>query len=369
MGMIDEVLNSTLLKAAMERPDVSEDQWEEIVETAVVQSLPRLTELLWESLEKIKEENLFNDRHELEMFTKRNIFRWREGFDFMDMLSAISLEVGQMVNRDGEAGERPLVGCKHRAVVRLHAKARQIFSEIVCLLKHGFADGALGRWRALHEVAVVGSLLSARDEELARRFLEFRWVESWKGMRVYQDNASRLGLEPFGEEEVREAKQCYDEMLRRYGTNFRGNYGWAESAVKRRGREVTFGDIERAAGIDHLKPYYQWACQKIHVGCNTLHNSLGLMDDEGEQVMVAGPSNAGLGDPAHLAAISLNIATCALTALTASMDVLLGCKVTTMLVEKIGAAFLAAHEKLAEEEAELQRQADAVLGAEGGVAP
>jgi len=358
MGLLDDILHGVLMEVAAKQPDLSEQQWTEIAEKTVVESFPQIAETLWHSLQETKEENLFLSRLELEMFTKRNIFRWREGFDLMDMLGEISLEIGQIVNRDDEPGERPSVGCRHRALVRLHAKARQIYSEIVCLLKHGFADGALGRWRALHEVAVVSSLLSVHDEDLAKRFLEFRWVESWKSMKVYQEKAEKLGLDPFSPEAFERARQCYQEMLKRYGEKFRGNYGWAASVVQpARGAEITFRDIERAVGTDHLKPYYQWACQKIHVGCNTLHNSLGLSEAQSEQVMMAGPSNAGHCDPAHLAAISLHTATCTLTSLSTSMDVLVGCKITEMLVAKIGDAFLKAHKQLEQEEEELQRQA------------
>ena len=201
--------------------------------------------------------------------------------------------------------------------------------------------------------------MSVHDEDLARRFLEFRWIESWKGMKVYQDRAEQLRLEPFTEETIQETRRRYAELLSKYGDGFRGNYGWANSVVKpARGSDVTFKDIERAVGIDHLKPYYQWACQKIHVGCNTLHNSLGLMDDTDDQIMMAGPSNAGLCDPAHLAAISLHTATCALLSPPPSMDVLVGCKITEMLAEKIGDAFLRAHQQLEKEEVENQETAD-----------
>lgn len=359
MGFLDEILHDVLLEAAAKRPELTEDKLTEIVEKTVVETLPKIAKTLWPSLLAMKEENLFRNRLEAEAFTKRNIFRWREGFDLMDMLGAISLEIGQTVNLDGELGERPSVGCKHRALVRLHAKACQIFSEIACLLKHGFADGALGRWRALHEVAVVASLLSAHDEDLAQRFLEFRTVESWKSMKVYQEKAETLGQEPFDSEAVEQIRESYKKLLSRYGDSFRDNYGWAASVVdpKPGSKRVTFKDLERAVGIEHLKPYYQWACQKIHVGCNTLHNSLGLSVTDGEEVMMAGPSNAGHADPAHLAAISLYTATCALNSLETSMDILVGCKVSGMLVDKIGEAFLRAHQQLEEEEAEGRRQA------------
>ena len=77
MGLIDELLHDVLLEAAAKRPDLSEEKWSEIAKKTAVESFPKITEALWQSLQDIKEENLFHDRLELESFTKRNVFRWR----------------------------------------------------------------------------------------------------------------------------------------------------------------------------------------------------------------------------------------------------------------------------------------------------
>ncbi|NLE61936.1 MAG: hypothetical protein GX616_26575, partial [Planctomycetes bacterium] len=50
MGILDELLQSTLLKAIEDRPDLPEEQWEEVAQKAVVESFPKVAELLWESL-------------------------------------------------------------------------------------------------------------------------------------------------------------------------------------------------------------------------------------------------------------------------------------------------------------------------------
>jgi len=73
--------------------------------------------------------------------------------------------------------------------------------------------------------------------------------------------------------------------------------------------------------------------------------------------MIAGPSNAGHCDPAQLAARSFHMVTCTLTSIVESMDVLVGCAVSGILADKITDAFFRAHQRLEEEEAEIQRQA------------
>ena len=358
MGVLQGILEEVLAKADEVPPELSGKK--------LARLAGEMAKVVWKSLEKNKEETLFHNRLDAEAFTKRNVFRWREGLDLMEVLAGVSLEVGQSGKGEDGPGDPPSVDTKQNVLLRLHAKALQIFAEVICLLKHGFADGALGRWRALHEAAVMASLIAANDETLAQRFLDFRWVESWRRMKTYQHNAQRLGVKPFEREEMDQAHGKSDEMLAKYGQSFRGNYGWAASVVKATGREVSFRDIAEEVGIDHLKPYYQWACEKIHVGYLTVHKSLGLREDLDEQVMIAGPSNAGLCDPAHLSAISLHQVTCTLSTVFPSMDVLVGCKITEMLVEKIGDAFLCAHQQLGREEAELQRQAELEFGGDAG---
>ena len=53
---------------------------------------------------------------------------------------------------------------------RLHARACQIAREVLTLLYAGFAEGAMARWRALHELAVLSqnSTLVLRRKSIQR---------------------------------------------------------------------------------------------------------------------------------------------------------------------------------------------------------
>ena len=50
-------------------------------------------------------------------------------------------------------------------LIRL-VRACQVTDEIICLLENGFADGAMARWRTLHEIAVVAVVISQHGENL-----------------------------------------------------------------------------------------------------------------------------------------------------------------------------------------------------------
>jgi hypothetical protein len=56
------------------------------------------------------------------------------------------------------------------ALTRLHARACQVAAEILALMQHGFADGAMARWRTLHEIAVIATFLRDRGEVMAERY-------------------------------------------------------------------------------------------------------------------------------------------------------------------------------------------------------
>jgi len=73
-------------------------------------------------------------------------------------------------------------------------------------------------------------------------------------------------------------------------------------------------------------------------------------------VLLAGPSNAGLADPGHGAALSLARVTAALSGLQQPMlDNNVALQMIVQLVDEIGAAFGQAHERLAADEASLRR--------------
>ena len=55
------------------------------------------------------------------------------------------------------------------ALSRLLARACRIAEEVLVLLKAGYGQGALARWRALHEVAVVADLIAENGEDCAER--------------------------------------------------------------------------------------------------------------------------------------------------------------------------------------------------------
>lgn len=88
-------------------------------------------------------------------FRARLSDRWQRPLEGLAMMLTITREFSEMVG--GRLETERTRSNKHLVTVltRLHARACQVAAEVLALLREGFADGAMGRWRTLHEIAVM----------------------------------------------------------------------------------------------------------------------------------------------------------------------------------------------------------------------
>lgn len=196
------------------------------------------------------------------------------------------------------------------ALGRLSARACRIAEEVLVLLKAGYGQGALARWRALHEVAIVADVIAEYGDECAERYFAHEGVESWRAMQEYQEHAAALGQEPYSDEEVESARQQYEALLERYGRSFAGPYGWAQEAVAAKDaryarRDVTFSALEASVGTPHMRPYYRMASHGVHANPKGVTWTPDLLPTDRALVLLTGPSPAGLADPGHSTLASL----------------------------------------------------------------
>lgn len=278
-------------------------------------------------------------------FEKRLQKRWGEAINLLRMMLTISRELGDMTHSsiidDPDFASPSLLD----VLTRLHARACQVTDEIICLLSSGFADGAMARWRTLHEIATVAFLIQHHGEDLARRYIDHQVVESFRAAKDYRECSERLGYEPMIDSEYEEILKAYDEIVQCYGDTFKTQYGWASDALCL--KNPTIKDLERASGIDHLRVHYRMASHNVHANPKGLFFKLGLFDEV--DVLLAGPSNAGLTDPGHSAAISLMHVSVAQGMIRPNLDSLVGLQMLRKLTDEIGEAFFRVHLQLEEE--------------------
>jgi len=272
-----------------------------------------------------------NDRDRL-TFEARLAKTWRRAFYLIELLLAVALQAGADFSREGHPSTSPVCGEVLHVLTRLHARACQVSAEIIALLKAGFADGAHARWRTLHEIAVVSTFIAKHGAETARRYLAHGAVESNKAATQYQRHCSAIGYGPLDPKEITEIQRRYAAALQRFGRDFRGSYGWAASALRK--SKPTFSDIEQDVKLDSLSPFYRLASHNVHANPKGLSVKLGLGPDVGK-VLLAGPSNTGLADPAQGAALSLLQTTSALLGTRPNLDAIVVMKMLVKLEAEI----------------------------------
>ena len=290
------------------------------------------------SLYKYAEQELVENREQTKQFSERNYNRWKNGFDLLEKLILICIDSGNTFKVDFFSDSEMSPNLCVSVAVRLHARSCHIANEILCLLKAGYADAAQARWRALHEVAVTQLFITKYGDECAQRYVDHEVIESYKGMRQHKEYEHRLQEKGPDDSEIEECKRYVDDLVSTYGKYFKGQYGWALPFINRE-KSTTFFELEKDVNLDHFRPYYKWASQNIHAGPKGLLGQLGLCEAKTD-ILLVGPSNSGMTDPAHSTALSLVQTTTNLLVLEPTIDHMVVMRIIGDMSHEIGEAFI-----------------------------
>lgn len=250
--------------------------------------------LFYKSLNEMAPEMLVKRRMAYARFERRNFRRWRKAFDLIETIWVSCEELGRNFNehyRPQAVMEQDYV---FEAMTHLHAKALLVTSEIICLLKGGFADGALARWRTLYEINVVASLLQQKGQELAHRYLAHSRVQAWNETKDDDADAND------DDRQLLKAQAAY--AIEAYGDDIKSRNGWASALTGQ--KKPTFDKLAELAGMSEEKVLYKHASLHIHGNHRALDELLGVCESP-ENVLLVGPSNSGMVGPLTLASTSL----------------------------------------------------------------
>ena len=202
---------------------------------------------------------------------------------------------------------------KFEVLIRLHARAVMTAREVMVLLRSGYSSAALGRWRTLHEIRVVLLVLAEGDDELIRRYLAHENVEGLKGQTEYEAAWEMMGHDPPDWTATdTEREQIRQELIDEFGRDFWRDYGWAAPLFG--GDAPTFKRLEQFVDLEPMRSYYRLSSQEVHANAKAITSNIQSLSDS--DVVLAGPSDAGLVDPAQCSLIALAGATDALLAYT-----------------------------------------------------
>ena len=334
-----------LVIRAIHSVDPEQKLTEEQLGVAIQGVLPILAKDHVSRLIKKSAPMLRKKRRELSGFRSRHLRRWERPLNLLETLMVIAQEAGQEFI--GEFRESAIQENDNRllSIVGLHARALLAANEILVLLQNGYADGALGRWRSLHELAVIAVFLSRNNVELAERYVASRGVHSYHAMRQYKEYQEAANLTPFTDESEQAIIKSYEWTVQKYGKEIDQEYGWAKPAFPRSHHKIKFFDLEKSVGLDHWRPRYRWASQYNH-GNYKPPPTLLAMTGADENLLLVGPSNGGLTDPAHMMATSLCIATKTMLGLKPTVDNIIISYVLDDASEKVGDAFWRSEQRL-----------------------
>lgn len=328
--------------------DDAYDGSEEGIISAMKKKMPDLVKDTARSmLSEIKSEmdaGLNEEREYRQQFEKRLQKHWQKPLTLLELFIALALEAGGDFNGSFRENAVRSKDYRFEALTRMHARACQTASAILVLLRSGFADDAHARWRTLHEIAVVSMFIGDSSQDVAERYLLHERVQQYKSALQYRRHTKALGLDPIPQAEIDQLEIQRNLLVDKYGKPFKGDYGWSASSLGK--DRPTFADIEDSVDLEHWRPYYRMASDNTHANSHGAKFRLGLSDHQIDKVLLAGASNAGLADPGHSTAISLQQITLALLMTNTNFDTAVTMHILEELQDEIGDAFLQAHRAL-----------------------
>ena len=245
---------------------------------------------------------LASAREETKNFDRRNFERWKPSFDHLEMMWSVAQELGEMhgqaIKADGGEDSNAVMA----ALANLFPRALLVTQEVICLLKGGFPDGALARWRSLHEISVTAMYIAKYGEEVAIPYLLSVHFAARRAAHQMNEHAEMAKIEKFTEVEMKDFDaRCAgaESILQRKIAKDRLGEWPAITQTHR-----TFAALEKAVNMDHWRPRYKWASTHTHAHHRPIDKLLGMAESD-KDVHLIGQSNSGFVDPFQMTAISL----------------------------------------------------------------
>lgn len=332
MSNFDEILEQVFQQIIADNA-MTPEQLRETAGSIANDVMDQIADQMRKDLRRRAPSTLRSTRRETAGFERRNLQRWRKPFNLIEMILEVAAEVGGKFNAEVRPVAIQEKDYLFEALTHLHARALLVGNECICLMKGGYADGALSRWRTLHELNVVAAFLLKNDKEVALRYLVSFELQALSGARQMKKYAERSKMDPPTDDEIRAMESRCKSHMQRFGEDIRHEYGWAANVVGK--KSPTLLDIEEATGLDHWRPRFKWASQHTHGGHRPFGTMLGTAESK-EPVLLIGQSNSGLVDPLHMTAISLTHITSSLLLSRPDTDRLICTKVLLGLSDDVG---------------------------------
>lgn len=284
-------------------------------------------------------DNLAEERDTQRGFTKRLRQRFSESFELADLFLSASTEIGNIINTEERPAAVERNDAKFEALIRNHARSCRVAREVFTLCENGYADGAISRWRTMHEIAVVSLFLRQSAAEVSERFLHHDAIGAWQSASSHAEHAARLNCVAPTEAELEALGDLRESLSKHYGRLFKRDYGWAQTCFPNlTKRAVTLRDLEAAVQLDFWRPRYVLASQSVHPSAKGAYWNLaaGPM----RNFMLVGPSDQGIPEALHGMFLSLNHVSACLVVEWGNLERLTHLEILRELESRAGEALL-----------------------------
>jgi Family of unknown function (DUF5677) len=203
---------------------------------------------------------------------------WGKGFDLMWLFVDIANEISIMYKEDITSSIAEDNRSLFAALFLLNKRGCEVASEIITLLTNGYTDGAYARWRTLWEITIISKFIAEYGNDIAKRYLDYRFIDDYKTTRKFEDNHEKLGLAPMSKAKEDEYKRKRNQLINAYGKNYVKDYGWAWPVISRskafrkgnKGSRIAFADIEPKVNFSHWRPYFSLASHRVHASSKSV---------------------------------------------------------------------------------------------------
>ena len=331
---LEASLNSLLLHEDWE------GRLDDLIEGGIIPDLAdSLADIMLKTIKQNARSGLKANRKSRQQFEKNHWKRWQKPLELLELFVALATEAGEGFVKAFTDDVARSDDASVAALTLLHARACQVASAILALLRSGYADDAHARWRSLHEIAVVSHFINEQGRDTAERYLLHDAIQRYKLALKLQEHARAINAEQLSQEEFDEIKAERDVLLARFNKSFGEDYGWAAAALL--DERPTIAKIEASVDLNHWRPYYGMASDNVHANAHGTYFRLGL-DDPSTPMLLAGASSMGLTEAGHSTAIALCHVTTALLTTEPRLDDLVNVNILLNIQDEIGDAFLQA---------------------------
>lgn len=284
---LDEILNQTAQKCIDEwiSDGVSQEDVVERIKKNVLKAYQAVIDQATGDYLQYMKAHLFEismeHRQNDNVFIAHQVQKWGRCFAASEAMYQLVIEIAEdyttyVAEKISEFDQKKYQ-YTYSALLHIHGRVCQIYLEILCLIKNGFADGAFARWRTMYELCYIADFIKTAGEDTALAYLQ-------------QSDTN--------DKHCSWAKNA-PQITKKYA-----------SEIKRRGKKFS----PNLAQIQSCCEFTSKWTEQYQLGCFVTHASpqgtLGRMANvEGMNVIPVGKSDYGIAEPAVDSAIVLVMVT------------------------------------------------------------